>query len=128
MASHDSSTSPTLLDRVGLFLLWLGVLSILLGLGLDAVRTQQHLPHDQGWPVQVDVLEDEPDRWAFLRVSAAYFAPRAWSVNPLSLIFWGLWIVFAGWLIRQRRRVVEGEMEGEAVARRRRLFRLFHRK
>jgi len=127
MDSNEATVHTGLLDRVGTFLLWIGLLSILLGLGLDYVRAQKALSSEHGWPVPVEVLEEEPGRWALLKVSTAYFATRSWAVNPLSLIFWGLWALFAGWLIRQRHRVLENEMEGEVIARRRRLFRLFHR-
>ncbi len=128
MAAAEGPHRPPLLDRVGRFFVFAGLLSVLAGLALDYIQTQQGIRADEGLPVAVEVLHEEPGRWAVLQVSAAYFAARSLRLDPRSLLFWGVWGMFGGWLLLQRRRVMAGEMESEALARQRRLFRLFRRK
>ncbi len=129
MAGDDIAVSnASLLDRIGRFFVFVGLMSIFLGLALDYIQTRQQTEGPAALPVSVEVLAEEPGRWAVLQVSEAYFATRVLHLDPLSLLFWGVWLGFVGWLLLQRRRVMSAELESEALAQQRRLFRLFRRK
>ncbi len=132
MAAEDRVPSgrdeASLLDRMGYFFLFIGFLSILLGLMLDYIRADLQLTPGERLPIAIELQAEEPGQWALYQVSPAYFATRGLALNPLSFLFWGFWLLFVGWLLRQRGRILRGEMEAETLARGRRLFRRFWRR
>ncbi len=121
-------THPSLVDRAAWFLMLAGLLLVFLGLGLDYAYTHYGSDVQRGLPVPVQIRDLRVGQWAWLELSGAYFARRSWGVNPLDLLFWGIWVALAGWLLRQRRRIFATEMDAETLARERRLFRRFRRR
>ncbi len=126
MSPEDTSTA--FLDRVAYFLLFGGVLLVAFGLGLDYARTRVQAAPGQGLPVAVYIIQKDPARWVYMQVSEAYFARQSLAWNPAHLIFWGMLTLLAGWLLRQRQQVMATEMEAEALARQRRIFRRWWRR
>ncbi len=133
MASDEAYSQADFLDRVGLFLLIVGVGLVLLALMLDYAYSHVGASPDRPLPAGVPLLSEPPEQggpvdWAVFQLDASYFAVKAFVLRPVALLFWGAWALLLGWMLRQRRRTMREEMDAEQVARRRRLFRRFWRR
>ncbi len=133
MAADEAYSHADFLDRVGLFLLFLGVALVSLALMLDYAYSHTGASPDRPLPAGVHLVSEPPEQggpvdWAVFRLEASYFAAKTFVLRPIALLFWGMWSLLLGWLVRQRRRTMREEMDAEQVARRRRLFRRFWRR